>query len=421
VFLIGIVLMGEIFVSARADNRVYVVPVQGEITPAMAAFVGKQIELANAEKAEGILIVISTLGGRVNAAFDIKKAMLNSKIPVAVYVVDRAVSAGALISIAADSIIMAPGSHMGSAEPIPYSEKNVAAVSGEFRATAELKGRDPQIAAAMVDKTIVIPGLKEKGSLLDLTAEEAKKYGYADAVVDDVDGALRHMGWSNAQIREIKPDFKVRMAQFLTRMDVASLLLMVGMVAFIIEVFVPGFGLPGITGIICFALYFGGNFLAGNTEWWAVMLFIIGIGLLIIEMTIPGFGVFGVSGIVAILAGLVFSASNPVKGMISVGIAVVTALVAVPVLWKTLGGSHLFRRIVLTEKVVDEDVEHSEISQLSHLVGKTGTAITILRPAGIVDIDGIKYDVVSDGECILPGAKVKVVEAVGTKIVVTRL
>lgn len=424
--LILIFIMVAVWVvqaSASADgDKVYMVPIQGEITPAMAAFVEKQVELANAEGARGILFVISTLGGRVDAAFNIKEAILRSEVPTAVYIADRAESAGALISIAADSIIMAPGSHMGSAEPIPYSEKNVAAVSGEFRSTAELKGRDPQIAAGMVDKSIAIPGIKEKGSLLDLTAQEAIRYGYADAIADDVNEALSHLGWEDWQIYEVKPDFKVRIAQFLTRTDVSSFLLLGAMIAMLIEAFVPGFGVPGIIGIICFGLYLGGNFLAGYTEWWSVILFIIGLILLAIELAVPGFGVFGITGIAAILAGLIFSASDPVKGMISVGVALLAAIVVVPILYRVFGGPRLFKKLVLTEQVVAKDDNGPmQQPQIAQLVGKSGIVITALRPAGIVEIEGIKYDVMSDGEYILPGEKVKVVEAIGSKIVVARL
>ncbi|MBM7581825.1 membrane-bound serine protease (ClpP class) [Caldicoprobacter guelmensis] len=408
---------------ALADNdRVYVVPIQGEITPAMAAFVEKQVRLANADNAGGILFVISTLGGRVDAAFNIKKALLESKVPTAVYIIDRAESAGALIAIASDTIIMAPGSHMGSAEPIPYTEKNVAAISGEFRSTAELKGRDPKIAAAMVDRTIEIPGIKEKGSLLDLTIQEALKCGYADAIAKNVDDALSHLGWADAQIYRVEPDFKIKIAQFLTRTDVSSLLLLVGMIAILIEVFVPGFGLPGIIGVICFGLYFGGNFLAGYTEWWSIMLFVIGLILLAIELAVPGFGVFGIGGIIAILGGLVFSASDFAKGMMAVGIALLAAIIAIPILYGLFGGPRLLRKLVLTEKVVTVK-EAQPMQKAGHvqLVGKAGSVVTPLRPAGIVEIEGVKYDVVSDGEFILPGEKVKVVEVEGSKIVVTRL
>ncbi len=421
IFLIVAVWMAHMLALAAGD-RVYMVPIQGEITPAMAAFVEKQVGLANAEGARGILFVISTLGGRVDAAFNIKEAILRSKVPTAVYITDRAESAGALISIAADNIIMAPGSHMGSAEPIPYSEKSVAAISGEFRSTAELKGRDPQIAAAMVDKSIAIPGIKEKGSLLDLTAQEAMRCGYADAVASDVDEALSYLEWEDSQIYAVEPDFRVKIAQFLTRTDISSLLLLGAMIAILIEAFVPGFGLPGIIGMICFGLYLGGNFLAGYTEWWSVMLFVIGLILLAIELAVPGFGVFGITGIAAILAGLIFSASDPIKGMISVGIALLAALVAVPILYKFFGGPRLLKKLVLTEQVLSDGGNGpTQQPQAAQLIGKSGIVIAALRPAGIVEIDGIKYDVVSDGEYIMPGEKVKVIEAVGSKIVVARL
>jgi membrane-bound serine protease (ClpP class) len=417
----GAVLLGQLGEAAPAAGRIYVVPIEGEITPAMAAFVANQVNLANMEGAHGLLIEISTLGGRVDAAMSIKDAMLNSQIPIAVYIRDRAVSAGAMISIAGDTIVMAPGSHMGAAEPIPYSEKSVAAISAEFRSIAQLKGRDPQIAAAMVDKSIVIPDLTEAGSLLDMTAGEAKEHGYADAVIKGMDDVLEYLDWSGIPIHKVEPDFKIKIAQFLTRVEVASLILMIGMVAILIEVFTPGFGVPGTIGLICFALYFGGNFLAGNTEWWAVLLFIIGVGLLAAEMAVPGFGVLGISGIIAILVGLVLAASDPIRGLISVGAAILAGVVAIPILGKLLGGAGFLKRLVLIETVTPAANEFTATQPNAELLGKTGIAMTTLRPAGVVVIEDNKIDVVSDGEYIMPGSKIKVIEVIGSKVVVTRI
>ncbi|NLX71357.1 MAG: nodulation protein NfeD [Clostridiales bacterium] len=425
--LVILMLVASVFIQssgtvASSNNKIYVIPVKGEITPAMASFVKQKIELANIEEARGVLLVISTLGGRVDAALDIKDAILSSNVPVVVYIKDRAVSAGALISIAANTIVMAPASHIGAAEPIPYSEKNVAAISAEFRGAAKFRGRDPEIAAAMVNKSIDIPGLTKEGSLLDMTAEEAKEHGYADAVVHGLEEAIAYLGWSDSQRYKVEPDYKIKIAQFLTSMEVASLLLLIGTIAVVIEIFIPGFGLPGILGIVCFALYFGGNFLAGNTEWWAVLLFIIGLILLGIEMTIPGFGVVGISGIIAILAGLIFAASDPLKGIVSVGISILTVLIAVPVFSKYFGGARLFKRLILTETVKPADSKHAAQFETSiDLMGKTGTVLTPLRPAGIIEIDGTKYDVISDGVYISSGEKVTVVEVTGSRIVVTRL
>ena len=151
-FIFVLVLLLTVFpCSSLAEkvDQVYVVSLKDEITPAMSAYLADQIEMAVLSGAEGIIIDISTLGGQVISALRMRDAILQSEIPIAVFVRTRAVSAGALITIAADTVVMAPGSHMGAAEPIPYSAKAVAMVSGEFRSTAEARGRNPLIAAGM--------------------------------------------------------------------------------------------------------------------------------------------------------------------------------------------------------------------------------------------------------------------------------
>ncbi len=418
IFTLYLSVMPYSILAAESD-QVYIIPLKDEITPAMSAYLADQIELAESAGAKGIIIEISTLGGLVSSAIEIRDAILNSQIPIAAFVKDRAVSAGALITIAAETIIMAPGSHMGSAEPIPYSEKTVAVVSGEFRSTAEARGRDPLLAAGMADKNLDVPGFP-KGQLVNITAEEAKKLGYADAVLDDVAEVLEFMGWSDAQVIEAEPDFKVRIAQFLTRHDVSSILLTIAIIAMIIEIFMQGFGLPGIVSIIAFALYFGGGFLAGNTEWWAVLLFLIGLILLIIELFVPGFGVFGISGIISLVIAIIFAAPTPVQGIITLGIALAATAVLVPILYKLLGGPRLFRRLVLTES---ETVDKGYVSKDPHahadLTGAVGEVVSPLRPVGTVLIDGERMEAISDGSYLPKGIKVKVVDSKGTQIIVT--
>jgi len=408
----------------QTDNEggsVYIIPVRGEITPAMAVFVSRYIDLANTAKARGIIIEISTLGGRADAAMGIKTAILNSEVPVSVFIEDRAVSAGALISIAANTIIMASGSHMGAAEPIPNTPKAVSAIAAEFKGAAEARGRDPQIAAAMVDRNIVIQGLTEAGSILSLTALEAYEVGFADALIENTAEVLEYLGLEDAHINEVHPDFRIRTAQFLTRHEIASLLLTIGMLAFVIEMFVPGFGIPGIIGLISFLLYFGGGFLAGHTEWWPIMLFAFGIGLLIAEAAMPGFGVLGISGLIVVIASLVLAAPDPIRGMTSVGIAFLVSVIAIPILGKIFGWAKLLNRFVMTE-VLTADVGYVSIDTSVKIpaLGETGITITQLRPAGMVEVGGTRYDCLSDGEFIPAGSDVKVVQATASKIVVSR-
>ena len=386
--------MASVNMQASSSDQIHIVPLKGEITPAMSAFLVDQIEMADLAQAKGIIIDISTLGGRVDSALEMRKAITDSKIPIVVFVGDRAASAGALITIAADTIIMAPGSHMGAAEPIPYSEKNVAFVSGEFRTVAEEKGRDPLVAAGMADKDLEVPGFP-KGKLVNLTAEEAAKLDFIDGIESDITGVLEFMNWQNAQVVEIEPDTAVKIAQFLTRSDVASILLII-------------------------ALYFGGAFLAGNTEWWSVILFVIGLVLLIIEIFIPGFGIIGVSGIIMILLGIIFAAPTPGQGILNLGIAVAATAVLIPILVKIFGGPKLFRHLVLHEsETVDKGYVNQAENSLSELLGKSGETITPLRPTGTILVGGKRLDAISEGSYLPNGIKIRVVEVQGTKIVVT--
>jgi len=415
--------------GAEDEDNVYIIPVKGEITPAMAVFFKEKISEANNRNAKGIIVELTTLGGRVDSAIEMKEAILKSRVPIVVYVEGRAISAGALITIAAPKIIMEPGSHIGSAEPIPYSEKNVAFLRGEFQAAAKRWGRDEKIAQAMVDKNIEVTGLSPKGSLLDIDAETAYQYGYADAVLQDREEVLDYLGFKEMHIIEIVPGPTVRIAQFLTRSDVASFLLAVAFIALLAEFFIQGFGISGIIGIVSLILYFGGGYLAGYTEWWAIVLFIIGCILLIAELYVPG-GIAGLSGFVCIVISLILAAPNFIQGFKYVGIALIAAVAAIPVLFYIFGKVKVFDRFILSDTVVSSgtasgrgeiDINTEGDAGDSHKwLGKTGVALSTLRPSGTAQIDGERIDVVSDGEFILPGTKVKVIKVDGLSIIVRR-
>ncbi|NLA85203.1 MAG: nodulation protein NfeD [Clostridiales bacterium] len=422
VYILLIVILTSIIPvigQAQGAGRIYAVSIDGEITPAMAAYLIRQLEQAHLSNADGIIIDISTLGGQVDAAKEMKDAILASEIPVTVFIGTRAISAGALIAIAADTIIMAPGSHMGAAEPIPLTEKTLAYVSGEFRTTAEAKGRDPLIAAAMVDKNIDVPGYP-RGKLVDMTAQEAVDMGYADAVLGDMEAVLEYMGWDDADIVKTEPDTKIKIAQFLTRSDVTAVILTIAMIAMVIEILVQGFGIQGIISIIAFMLYFGGGVVAGNTEWWSVFLFGLGIILLIIELFIPGFGIFGIGGIISLGVSIIFASPTPVQGLYTLGTALVATVLLTPILYKVLGGAKLFRRLVLQEsETIDKGYTSQPEGSFSHLKGKSGVTVTPMRPAGTILIDGERWDAMSDGSFLPSGSRIKVVEIQGSKIIVT--
>ena len=422
IFIIaGLVLPFTSFISlASSGNYVYVIPVKDEITPAMAVFLSNEIQKANDLGAKGIIIEITTLGGRVDSALKMTEAIMNSDIEVVVYVQNRAVSAGALITISADKIFMAPGSQIGAAEPRPNDEKTVSFVKAEFGATAEARGRRTDVAEAMVDKNIEIEGLVAKGEILSMKASQAKEFGYADAILDSREDVLEEMGWTDLDIVETEFSFAMRIAQFVTSYEVASLLLSIGTIAIIIELGTQGFGLPGIAGIISFLLYFGGNAIAGYSEWWPLVLFIIGLAMIIAEIFVPGFGVLGIGGIISVIVGIVLSAPDLTQGLLSLTIAVVASIIIIPILFIFISKkTNLFKRVILSEA---ETVEEGYVnaSGNDHLLGKTGKALTTLRPTGTALIDGKRVDVVTDGEYLPNNTDIKVIKVEGARIVVEK-
>ncbi|HZJ82586.1 MAG TPA: NfeD family protein [Clostridia bacterium] len=417
ILIIGIGYPTTHALCAQDEDLVYIIPIEGEITPTMATFVKQKVDEAQRVNAKAIIIEISTLGGRVDAALNIKDSIQKSKVPIIVYISDRAVSAGALISIAAPRIIMAPGSHIGSAEPIPYSVKAVAAIRGEFEAIAEARGRDKAIAAAMVDKEIEIPGLSPAGSLLDMTANTAKEYGYVEEVLEGRQSLLSYLEFETYTIIENKPDILERIAQFLTLSQVASILLTIGILAIIIEIFTQGFGVAGVIGISALVLYFGSGLVAGYSQWWPIVVFVIGIALLVLEAFIPGFGVAGIGGLTAMLVGMVFAAPDPVRGIKNIGIASVLVIILAPVLYYYLKSTQVFKRFILMDTVTGEvDVGTKD----DDFIGKRGVALTTLRPSGIVDIDGVRVDAISEGDFIAPGTHIKVIKSKGLTMIVAR-
>jgi membrane-bound serine protease (ClpP class) len=401
-------------------GQVHLIVIDGEITPAMASFLVNAIREANETGAAGILIRVKTLGGRVDAALKMRDAMVEAATPVAVYVESRAISAGALITVAARHIVMASGSHIGAAKPIPDDPKSVAFVSGEFRTTAERYGRDPKIAMAMVDEALEIEGLVRAGEILDMTVTEALRLGYADYLAESVEEALGVLGWGDAAVHDVEMGERYRIAQFLTSYEVASLLLTIGMIALIAEFNAPGFGAPGLIALLCFALYFSGGFIAGNTNLWPALIFMAGIVLLLIEFVVPGFGVFGISGLGAMLVGIVLAAPSVRQGVTSLVIALVVAVLSIPLIIRIFGKTKAFRKLVLsTAETVENGYVHAPATL--DLTGQRGTALTLLRPAGMALIGGVRTDVYTQGDFIALGTDIEVIRMEGNKVVVARV
>ncbi|TFY98585.1 NfeD family protein [Ramlibacter rhizophilus] len=424
--------------TSGAQRVVYVAPIEGMIDLGLAPYIERVLREAEEAGAQAVILDINTFGGRVDAAVQIRDALLRSKTTTIAFIDKRAISAGALISLAAHKIAMSGGGTIGAATPVqmggadgdtrPTSEKTVSYVRKEFRSTAEERGRPPLIAEAMVDADVAIPDVVEKGKLVTLSTTEALRLKVADWRADTLEEVLQQAGLAGAEVRRVAPNWAENVVRILTQPLVSSLLVTVAMLGILIELRTPGFGIPGLLGVTSLGLVLWGHWLAQLAGMEEMLLAGIGLVLLALEFfVIPGFGIAGILGILALLAGLVLSMTG--AGATAAFIAAVAARMVFSLLL-AVGLSLLLlrfinkipgaRRLVLEDRLTAGQGYASPPPEEESLLGRTGRAWSVLRPAGIAEIDGRRWDVVSNGELIEAGEPVEVMRVDGNRIVVRR-
>ena len=424
--------------EAIQKNVVYVVPVKGVIDLGLAPFIQRVLDEAQKNQAAAVVLDINTFGGRVDAAVQIRDALLNSPVRTIAFIDKRAISAGALISLAAQTIVMAPGSTIGAATPVqsgpagsataPTSEKTVSYVRKEFRATAESRKRPPLIAEAMVDSDVVIPEVSEKGKLLTLTTEEALKLKVADLQANSIEALLKELNILHAELRTFTPNWAEEVVRFLTHPVVSSLLVSVAMLGIFLELRTPGFGVPGVIGLSSLSLFMWGHWLVQLAGWEELLLALLGIFLFALELfVIPGFGIVGILGLLALLGALVMSTLGAgshsgfvLWAVVRMGFSVALAIVLTTLFLKFLPKLPIGRKLILSTALETSDGFSSAPPADYQWLGRTGLAHSTLRPAGIADFQGHRVDVVSDGEFIDAGAPIRVLHVDGNRIVVQR-
>lgn len=426
-------------------RRVVVLPIDGTIDMGLAPFVDRVLE--DAKGAAAVILDIDTFGGRVDAAVRIRDALLRTETPIIAYVDNRAISAGALISLAADHIVFAPGASMGAATPVQMQggqaeavgEKMVSYMRSEMRATAEANGRPAVLAEAMVDADVAVEGVIAKGKLLTVTTDEAIRLGLAAAKHKDLDALIDALGLSAAERVRPTANWAEKVARFLTDPVVAGLLMSLGMLGLLMEFYTPGFGVVGAIGLLCLLLFFGGSSIAGLAGWEEMLVFALGAGLLAAEIfIIPGFGIAGVAGIALIVVALVMGMIDmPLSTSWEIGalgdamtvvlLALFVSAVVMVFVIRYLPGSFLGRWLVLEHTLggsptgevplPGEEWGAAPADQRGYL-GRKGVATTELRPAGRVRIGDDVVDVVSRDRWIPRGTPVKVVKVEGVRVVV---
>jgi membrane-bound serine protease (ClpP class) len=445
-FLAGVVLISwggglraEAPPAPTARPIVYAAQIEGVIDLGLAPFVERVLAKGGATGAAAVILEINTFGGRVDAAVLIRDALLRARVRTVAFVNKRAISAGALISLAAETIAMADGGTIGAATPVemgapgapaqPVAEKTLSYMRKEFRATAESRKRPALLAEAMVDADVEIPGIIDKGKLLTLTTEEALKHGLADFRADSLPAVLTSLDLAGAEVRQATQTWAETLVRFLTHPVVSSLLMTIGILGIIVEIRTPGFGVPGALGILSLALFFWGHWLVRLAGWEELLLVGAGVILLAIELFVtPGFGVTGILGLVALLGGLGLSlvGAGATWGVIitAVGQVAVSLLLAIAVslaMLRLLPRLPFGRPLILETELAAREGFASAPETDRAWLGKRGTAVSTLRPAGIADIEGQRVDVVSDGEFIDTGEPITAVRVDGNRIVVRRL
>lgn len=433
--LVALAFGGRVSVADAqdADRTVVRVPITGTIELGLAPFVARSLDEAWEAGASAVVLDIDTPGGRVDAAWKIIDEIRDAEIPVYAFVNRRALSAGAMIALAADRLYMRTGSTIGAATPVvgdgeKASEKMVSAMRSEFRALAENRGFDPRLAEAMVDESIAVDGVVEEGKLLTLTTDEALDLDVAHEEVDDFAGLLRTVDLENAVTVESTPNWAEAIVRFLTNPVVAPMLLSLGFLGLLIEIKSPSFGIAGAIGLGALAAFFGAHHLVHLAGMEEIILFAAGVVLVAAEvLVIPGTGIAGFLGGGAIVAGAAMGMVGqvPEVGQIVnaaglVALSLILVAVAGWALLRYLPGSRRLSGVFLRDST-SRDIGYLSAPERDDLIGATGTAVTDLRPAGTAVIGEERIDVVTEGPWIEADTRIEVIRAESYRHVVRPL
>lgn len=444
--------------SARSPNTesqlVYILPIRGPIEPALLYVIRRGLAEAQSHQAQAIIFPMDTPGGAVDVTEKIVDLIARMPMPTYTFVEANAISAGAIIALSTDHIYMREGSKIGDAMPIMMSqtggvqplpeevqEKMMSYVDSLVRGIAQRKGRDEMLASAMVRPEVeyIVDGevISKEGQLLTLTNTEAeRRYGeeqkplLSEGTMDTFDGFLEAIGFADATRVELEITNAERIARFLQMLG--PILMMLGFLGLYLEFQSPGFGLPGILGIVCLLLFFLGHHIAGLAGQEDMLIFLLGVTLVLIEVfVIPGFGVVGLTGLFLIFWGLLNAMVQRFPGdpwipslptlqvpLLNLSISIVGAAVGAAVLGKFIPRTSMFQRMVLST-ATSRDEGYNASTPLPNLLGSQGVSVSPLTPGGAMMMDDERrLDVVTRGEYIAEGVRVQIVEVHGNRLVV---
>ena len=455
--------------SISLAETVYHIPIEGTIDLGLPPFIERSIAEAEENNASTIIFEVNTFGGRVDAATQIKDAILDSKVPTVAFINKRAISAGALISLSCEKVFMAGGATIGATTAVDMqgnkaSEKVISYMREEMAATAEKRGRDTYIARGMVDEELEFPNkvIKEfindgedidtiktkvyylvidgdtvivddiegrkQGNLITLTTEQSLKYKIADASLENFEAVLDTLGFSNLAVNKTTENWSENFVRFLTNPVVASLLTTFGFLGILFELQSPGWGIPGSIGLICLALSLSASYIAELATMSDLLVILMGMLFLMLEAFVfPGFGVAGVAGIIFILWGLYLlllpdvPVGEEVLSQASNGliIGIIGGLVGLVLLFRAMTKTKFWRDLTSPDIQKKEDGYVASFGW-EKLIGEEALTETDLHPSGWINVGNERVFALSEGNFIDKDVKVVILSVDGNRVVVRK-
>lgn len=446
-----------IFLNINAQRKILTYEIFDEINSTSWLYTQGAFRQAEAENADCVILHLNTYGGEVVYADSIRTKILNSKIPVYVFIDNNAASAGALISIACDSIFMRQGGNIGAATVVSGTsgekmpDKYQSYMRSTMRSTAEAHGkiremrngvaherwfRNPTIAEAMVDERIYIKNIVDSTQILTFTTDEAIANGYCEGKAETIADVASVVAGDGYTITEYRPSALESAKGFLLDSALRSILILIIIGGIYFELQTPGVGIPILASIIAALLYFAPLYIDGLAANWEIALFVVGLALVALEVfVIPGFGVAGIAGILCIIGSLAMSmmdndrfdfetvpTENILRAFATVSVAIVGSIIVCIILGKTV----FRRRNALTRSIILDTAQNAEDgfvgidTSIENYIGRKAKALTPLRPSGKVSIDGKTLDAITEGEFISKGAEVVIKSVSSAQVVVSK-
>ncbi len=477
--------------EAAPEAKAVVISLKGMIDQGLFDSLVRRSETAIDAGAGYLIYEIETYGGLVDAADSIAKYFIQTigdRALTVAYVQTEAISAGALISVSCNNIIMRQSTTIGDSAPITMGgalegverEKAESFIRAAFQRAAEANGYPELLLKAMVTMQIEVWRVQNLSTgqweffegdnlptdpneydldtaeeivgpdeLLTLTASQALEYEVADAVVDDLEGALAFLEMRDGvqfsePVMRLETNWSEEMVRWLNSPAVMGVLVMLALLGVYIEFSTPGLGLPGLVAVICFALIVGSKYLTGLANWVEIVLLAAGVILLLIELfVLPGFGIAGILGIVLLLGGLfgmlIRNAPGQLpwpegpedwtvltNGLLGLIYGFVGFLVLASVLSRFLPKLQFMSGLILMPTPAMPrgagaplDITAPPESTRDRVrIGDVGEVIAKLRPAGKARFGDAVVDVVATAEFLDRGTKVEIVEIHGNRVVV---